>query len=482
MPEIESPSPAGSRDFTFTLRIDKRAGLAIGIVVLLALGYFVHDLNRRPAQSSTGTEVDGGPSADVAPAPFVVEERKSAEPERQRPPIIVKIDPVTETAKSDDVPPPDYDDLRRALEAEIQAQRRAAQARELKVRREVRVEPVVYVEQPVAVSAPDLPDSTIIPANLNGAGATFPYPIYSKWFSEYHRIHPEVTISYQSIGSGGGIKQVLADTVDFGATDGPMSDEQLAAAPFRVLHVPTVLGAVVLTYNLPGAPRALKFTPDAIAGIFLGRIRKWNDPLIARANFGVQLPDVEIVVVHRSDGNAASYIFTDYLSKVSPEWKINVGKNTSVKWPVGLGGKGNEGVAGTVKQTPGSIGYVEFIYALAAKLPMGVVQNAAGRFITPALDSVQAAADTLLPEDFRASITNPPGKTAYPMASFTWLLVPAEWKQADKKRAFSRFLNWMLDNGEAMAGELGYAPLPRQVAAQVKREIREIQSLPGAQR
>lgn len=313
--------------------------------------------------------------------------------------------------------------------------------------------------------------------NLNGAGATFPNPIYQKWFSEYHKQHPDVAINYQSIGSGGGIKQLQAGTVDFGASDGPMTDEQLAQTPFRVFHIPTVLGAVVPTYNIPGVNRELKFTPDVLADIFLGKITRWNDPRIAKANAGVQFPDSDIVVVHRSDGSGTTYIFTDYLSKVSPEWAGKVKKGTSVNWPVGLGGKGNEGVAGMVKQTEGSIGYVELIYALSNKMPYGSVQNAAGQFVKGSLESTTAAAGSMkqMPDDFRVSITNAPGKAAYPICSFTWLLVPVEWSDAGKEKTFVDFLNWMVEKGQSMVQSLDYAPLPKNVALKVKARIKQIQ-------
>lgn len=312
--------------------------------------------------------------------------------------------------------------------------------------------------------------------NLNGAGATFPNPIYQKWFSEYHNAHQDIQINYQSIGSGGGIKQLQTGTVDFGASDGPMTDEQLAQTPQKVFHIPTVLGAVVPTYNIEGVRGELKFAPDVLADIYLGKIKKWNDPRLAKANPGVKFPDEDIAVIHRSDGSGTTYIFTDFLSKVSPEWKDKVGKNTSVNWPVGLGGKGNEGVSGMVKQTEGSIGYVELIYALSNKMPYGSVQNAAGVFVKASLESVTAAAGSVkeMPDDFRVSITNAPGKNAYPISSFTWLLVPAEWSDATKEKAFVDFLNWMVDKGQTMTEQLAYAPLPKNVAAKVKARIKEV--------
>ena len=312
--------------------------------------------------------------------------------------------------------------------------------------------------------------------NLNGAGATFPYPIYSKWFSEYHKAHPDVQINYQSIGSGGGIKQLQSKTVDFGASDGPMSDEQLQATGFKVLHIPTVLGAVVPTYNVPGVSGELKFTGDVLADIFLGNIKKWNDARIAKANPGAKLPDTDIIVVHRSDGSGTSYIFTDYLSKVSNDWKTKVGKNTAVNWPAGLGAKGNEGVAGQVKQTEGAIGYVELIYALQNSMSYGTVQNAAGQFVKASLESVTAAAASVkeMPDDFRVSITNAPGKTAYPISSFTWLLVPADWSDKAKEKAFVDFLNWMISGGQGMTSALNYAPLPKPVVDKIKVRLKDI--------
>ena len=318
--------------------------------------------------------------------------------------------------------------------------------------------------------AAPLPEATLI----NGAGATFPYPIYSKWFDEYRKLHPDIQINYQSIGSGGGIRQVLAGTVDFGATDGPMTDEQLGQAKMQILHFPTVLGAVVPTYNIAGVSRELKFTPDALAGIFLGKITKWNDGELTRANPGVSLPGDDIVVVHRSDGSGTTYVWVDYLSKVSEEWKTKVGKNTSVNWPVGLGGKGNEGVSGLVKQTPGSIGYVELIYAIQNKMPYGTVRNSSGAFVKADLASVTSAAAAAaknMPEDFRVSITNAPGKDAYPIASFTWLLIPSTIQDGTKRKVLTDFLHWMLADGQAMAEPLAYARLPKEV---VSKEVKAI--------
>ncbi len=330
---------------------------------------------------------------------------------------------------------------------------------------------IVFVCLALALALPALGQTT-----LNGAGATFPYPMYSKWFNEYHNLHPDIEINYQSIGSGGGIRQVLAGTVDFGASDGPMTDEQLAQAKIKILHIPTVLGADVPAYNVPGISGELKFPPEALANIFLGKITSWNDAAIAGANPGVKLPDLPIVVVHRSDGSGTTYIFTDFLSKVSSDWKGGPGKGTSVKWPVGLGGKGNEGVAGMIRQMPGSIGYIELIYAVQNKIPYGTVKNTSGNFVKASLDSVTAAAASMksMPADFRVSITNPPGKDSYPIASFTWLLIPVQSKDAAKGKIISDFLNWMLDEGQKMTADLTYAPLPQNVAEKVKVAIKQI--------
>jgi phosphate transport system substrate-binding protein len=311
---------------------------------------------------------------------------------------------------------------------------------------------------------------------LNGAGATFPYPIYSKWFSEYNKLHPDIQINYQSIGSGGGIRQVLSGTVDFGASDGPMSDEQLKQSKVKILHIPTVLGAVVPAYNVPGVSEELKFTPEALAGIYLGKIQKWNDPAIASANPGVKLPDLSIIVIYRSDGSGTTFIFTDYLSKVSKDWASQVGKGTSVKWPGGIGGKGNEGVAGQVRQLQGAIGYVELIYAIQNKISYGSVKNAAGNFEKASLEGVTEAAASApaMPADFRVSITNAPGKNAYPISSFTWLLIPNPSKDPNKGKILADFLNWMVTDGQKMVSQLSYAPLPESVVEKVKVAIKQV--------
>ena len=317
---------------------------------------------------------------------------------------------------------------------------------------------------------------------VTGAGATFPYPMYSKWFDEYHKKNANLSINYQSIGSGGGIRQVTEGTVDFGATDGPMNDEQLKAYQdkhgFGILHFPTVLGAAVPAYNVPGVSAELNFTQEAIAGIFLGKITKWNDPAIASANKDVKLPAEDIVVVHRSEGSGTTYIWTDYLSKVSEEWKNKVGKGASVNWPVGLGAKGNESVAGTIKNTPNSFGYVELIYAIQNNMPYGRVKNSSGAFIKADLASVTAAASGAaksMPADFRVSITDAPGKTAYPISSFTWLLVPAKFSDAAKRDAIKSFVKWMLSDGQNYTEALAYAKLPREVVAMELKALNNVQ-------
>ncbi len=313
--------------------------------------------------------------------------------------------------------------------------------------------------------------------NINGAGATFPYPIYSRWFSEFAKVDSNVHINYQSIGSGGGIRQVSEGTVDFGATDGPMSDDQIKSAKIKTIHIPTVLGAVVPVYNLPGLNKELNFSPDVIADIYLGKISKWNDPRLAKDNPGVNLPGDAILPVYRSDGSGTTYIFTDYLSKVSPEWSQKVGKNTSVKWPTGIGQKGNEGVAGMVRQSPHSFGYVELIYAAQNKMPFGAVRNASGKFVKASTDGVTeaaAAAAKSMPADYRVSITNAQGSASYPIASFTWLLIPVQATDPAKAKAMQAFLTWMLDHGEAEAATMTYAPLPKAVQDSVRKSIRSI--------
>ena len=325
-----------------------------------------------------------------------------------------------------------------------------------------------------------LPLAVFGQTTLNGAGATFPNPIYSKWFSEYHKVHSDVQINYQPIGSGGGIRQVTEATVEFGASDMPMTDDQLKEAQTKlktkVLNIPTVLGAVVPVYNIPGVSGEVKFTPNVLADIFLGKITNWNDKAISAVNPDMKFPNQDIIIVHRSDGSGTTFIWTDYLSKVSPDWKSQVGSGTSVKWPKGLGGKGNEGVAGSVRQLAGSIGYVELIYAVQNKIPYGSVKNSSGAFLKASLEGVTAAAASApkMPADFRVSITNAPGKDAYPISSFTWLLIPSQSKDPAKGKILADFLNWMVTEGQTMTNALAYAPLPESVAAKVKEEIKQV--------
>ena len=330
--------------------------------------------------------------------------------------------------------------------------------------------------QPATDGTTAAPAAAVV--QINGAGATFPYPIYSKWFDEYHKKAGSVQINYQSIGSGGGIRQVSNETVFFGATDGPMTDEQLKAAPGAILHFPMVLGADVPVYNLPGVAE-LKFTGPLLADIFLGKVKKWNDPAIAAVNAGVTLPNTDITVVHRSDGSGTTYIWADYLSKVSPEWKQKVGVSTAVNWPAGVGGKGNEGVAGLVSQTPGSVGYVELIYALQNKIAFGAVQNANNEFVKATTESVTAAAAAAaanMPADFRVSITNAAGAGAYPVSSFTWLLLYEDPKDKAQSKAMVDFVKWALTDGQQFASQLGYAPLPAAVVAQELTALEKVKT------
>ena len=324
------------------------------------------------------------------------------------------------------------------------------------------------------VTAPQPPPQSAS-LEINGAGATFPYPLYSKWFDEYGKLHPNIRINYQSIGSGGGIKQLSAQTVFFGATDGPMTDEQLKSAPGPILHFPSVLGGVVPIYNVSGISQPLKFTGPLLADIYLGKVTKWNDARIAQLNAGVALPPTDIVIVHRSDGSGTTYIWCDYLSKVAPEFKQKVGVATSVNWPGGVGGKGNEGVSGLVRQTPGAIGYVELMYALHNKIPFAAVQNKSGQFVTASLESVSAAgAAVAMPDDFRVSITNADGAAAYPIASFTWLLFYENPTDKARARAMVDFLHWALTDGQKFAPDLGYAPLPAPVLSKEMQAIGKI--------
>lgn len=338
---------------------------------------------------------------------------------------------------------------------------------------------ITAVSTAVALGAAAGPLAAQGEIRLTGAGATFPYPIYSKWVLEYTKTRPNVEVNYQSIGSGGGIRQFMDRTVDFGATDGPMADSQIAAIRGNVHHIPTVLGAVVPTYSLPGVSATLRFTPALLADIFLGKVTRWNDARMAAANPGVTLPQSDILVVHRSDGSGTTFVWTDYLSKVSPEWQRGVGRGTSVRWPVGLGGRGNEGVAATVRQTPGAIGYVELGYAIINKMSVGQVQNRAGSFITPSLESVTAAAAGAMADmgpdtDFRVSITDPAGATAYPISSFTWLLLRRTYPDGPKARELLKFVWWALTDGQVKAAPLGYAPLPKEMLPWIEARLKTV--------
>lgn len=325
---------------------------------------------------------------------------------------------------------------------------------------------------PACAAAGDAPGKTV---SLEGAGATFPYPLYSKWVFEYGRIHPDIRINYQSIGSGGGIRQISEGTVDFGGSDAFMKDDALAKLPAKLLHIPTTLGAVVITYNLPDAPASMKLSPEVIAGVFLGEIIRWNDPKITALNPGLKLPDTQIGVVHRSDGSGTTAVFTDYLSKVSPSWLEKVGTGTSVSWPIGLGAKGNEGVTGQVKSTPGSVGYVELVYAKQNGLPYASVRNSSGAFVEPALEGVSAAAASVpVPADFRVSITNAPGAKAYPISAFTWVLIYQDQKDAAKGTAIADFLWWAIHDGQKLGGALGYAPLPAEVVGKIEATLQTV--------
>jgi phosphate transport system substrate-binding protein len=318
-------------------------------------------------------------------------------------------------------------------------------------------------------------DNSGQPVSLEGAGATFPYPLYSKWIAEYGRIHPGVQINYQSIGSGGGIRQITEGTVDFAGSDAFMKDDALAKLPGRLIHVPTTLGAVVITYNVPGLASGLRLDGNAIAGMFLGEITKWNDPKIAALNPGVKLPDAAISVVHRSDGSGTTAVFTDYLSKVSPAWLEKAGAGTSISWPTGLGAKGNEGVTGQVKSTPGSVGYVELVYARQNSLPVAVVENSRHAFVEPTLEGISAAAASVsVPADYRVSITNAPGDKAYPIASFTWILLYQAQEDATKGRTLAEFLSWAIHDGQQLGGALGYAPLPADLVKKIEATLQTI--------
>jgi phosphate transport system substrate-binding protein len=319
-------------------------------------------------------------------------------------------------------------------------------------------------------------DSTI---SLNGAGATFPFPLYSKWIAEYGKANPKVKVNYQSVGSGAGIKQISDRTVDFGGSDAPMNDEQLGKAPGKIVHIPTTLGAVVVTYNLPDVKSPLKVSSEVIAGMFLGEIKKWNDPKLVALNPDAKLPATPVTIVHRSDGSGTSAVFTDYLAKTSPAWKEKVGSGTSVAWPTGVGGKGNEGVTGSIKTTPGSLGYVELVYAKQTNLPTMAIKNAAGKFVDPSLESVSSAASGVaatIPDDLRVSITNAPGDGAYPIAAFTYALVYADGQSVAKSEAVAKFLWWGIHDGQAFSEPLHYAKLPPEIVTKAEAKLKSLKA------
>jgi phosphate transport system substrate-binding protein len=323
----------------------------------------------------------------------------------------------------------------------------------------------------------DKPASAPKEVSLNGAGATFPFPLYSKWMAEYNKLHPEVRINYQSIGSGGGIRQITAGTVDFGASDAPMTEEEEKKAPGKLVHIPTTIGAVAVSYNLPGVTAPLKLAEDVVVDIFRGKIKKWNDPRIAATNEGVKLPDQDIAVVHRSDGSGTTAVFTGYLASVSPEWKAEVGEGKSVKWPTGLGAKGNEGVTGQVKTTPGAVGYIELAYAKQNKLPMAAIKNRAGEFMEPKLEAVTAAgANATMPDTLHVSLWNQPGAGVYPIAAYTYLLVYEEAKDPTKGDALAKFAWWAIHDGQKFAAELEYAPLPESVIKKIEERLKQLKS------
>ncbi len=455
MPNSETPGQLDSHSEAFlTVHISKRAGL-VGLVLLALLcTLIVIDLRERDGRQSLHVVEGQKPAATSVPIEKEVGITNPQVPLRE---------PNSGLGAGLQTPQNRVDN-ESAATAEIE-NRRVARNED-----QAPMAPTLVNNLGLAVIR------TTGPATIQGAGATFPYLIYSEWFSAYHRRQPEVQFNYQPIGSGGGIRQMLAGTVDFGASDVPMTDDQLAQATTRILHVPTVLGGVVPIYNVPGAGE-LKFTPEVLAGIYLDKIVSWNDPAIARVNPTVILPNQPIIAVHRSDGCATTFVFTDYLSKVSGEWRDSAGKGTSVKWPVGLGGKGNEGVAGIVQQMEGAIGYVDLLYAEQSGLSFGSVRNQAGRFVRANLSNLTEAAASVggkIPADFRVSITNAPGSDAYPIVSFTWLLVPQRAKDPATGRDLAAFLSWMITDGQTMTKQLGYAPLPMSVVAKVSRSLSQV--------
>src|SRR5215471_2702604 len=492
MSKFESPTRSSSDDSVFTLRISKRAIVEVlvtlGIIALLVL-LGIYESNKRTAPPGSRQQVSATPQAVVVPTQQPVKPNRSAS-SRSREKLQESKDSPLASASAVNYPgegPPVANLLPPAATTFTETDEEARVSNIVAFKRPSPVPVLAQCEDDgddraddiVTVARVDLPAPAIEPITLNGAGATFPYPLYAKWFAEYHTLHPQVTVNYQSKGSGAGIRQVTEGTIDFGASDVPMTDQQLKEARGKrgvdIIYIPTVLNAVAITYNLPGIRSALRFTPDLLADIFLGTINRWDDPRISSVNPGLQLPDVDIIVVHRTDASGTTYILADYLSKVSSQWKDRVGNGASVQWPTGMGQQGNEAVANLVRQMPGAIGYVDFIYARQTKLEVGSVLNASRRFVPPSVESVKAAADfvaTIAEDDFRVSITNAPGENAYPIASFTWLLVPSLWTDANKKITFLSLMTWALDHSEPSAATLGYPSLPKAVSLKVKKRIR----------
>src|SRR5215470_5717966 len=495
MPKLESPTRSPSDDSVLTLRISKRTFaetlVALGVIACLTLLGFYERKSQLPV-ASTGNQASASVSQAVAAVPQPVSREKSPHFPRvvRRPKEVSSKEPAL--SSSNDVKEESYSvSLSQPMAApqnQSYSQLRStnlAPVRTFRPPAPVRIEedPEDHDDGTLSVVNVDLPTPGIEPITLNGSGATFPYPVYAKWFTEYHALHPQVTVNYQSRGSGAGIRQLMEGAVDFGASDQPMTDQQLKEAKgtrgFDIIHLPTVLNAVVITYNVPGVHTELRFTPDVLADIFLGTINRWDDPRIRMANPALQLPDADTIVVHRAEASYSTYILADFLSKVSAQWRDKVGNGTAVQWPTGLGQQGNEAVGRMVRETPGAIGYVDLNYALQNKLPYASILNSSGHFILPSLESVRAAAAFVanLPEDdFRVSITNAPGEGAYPIASFTWLLVPSQWSDANKKNTFLSVMSWAFDHSERSAAALGYPSLPKAVSLKVKKRIRALWS------
>lgn len=462
-----------------TIRISKRAVVGIGLAVIFALSFEGWDVYKRYTQLAPVEQ----PQAEQHPLP-------APQPVANPVPAVAKTEdhPVDKSPRhpAAAVPiaqqqtlPPTYAPVAEKTSAVI-LQPASDRPRLRLVRQsapQAQNPEDVGPETSSVTVIEEAPDIKLDPASLNGAGATQPHPLYAKWFAEFHKVHPEITINYQAIGSGGGFRQLEAGATDFGATDGFISDEQLARSPLKIIHIPTVIGAVVFTCNVPGIAGELQLTPEVLVGIYSGTIKQWNDPRIAVINSSLPLPDREIVPVHHSESTGSTYVVTEYFSKESVDWRNRFHSGTSVNWPAGIGAKGNEGVAATVRQTEGSIGYTDLTFALANKLATARVRNSAGEFVPATLETVEAAAASVKnpPGDFRILLIDSPGKEAYPIASFTWLLVPAEWRDAGKRKAFISFINWMVNDGEAMSAPMGFVPLPQELGIKVKQKVRGLQ-------